>query len=158
MRKEMLLAGLIAALAAVPVGAAAEEAPGAGAAFSAQSGAPVRNGTPKPPRVPDDVVWFVYPVTLKETTGRGGVKVLGYRKCYEGGETFRKACDEVRTDIARLYGADTIAPGGTLTLKRPAWVWSEATGKTITVTVTYYAEDDRGRPLEAAYAFDVVAK
>lgn len=129
-----------------------------GAAFAVESGAVIRNGEPKPPNVPDDVVWFVYPVTLKETSGKGGVKVVGYRKCYEGGETFRKFCDGMRSDIQRLYGTDTIAPGGALHLKRPAWVWSAPTGKTITVTVTYFAEDENGRPLEAAYAFDVVAK
>lgn len=150
--------GVLFVLLAVWQGGAVGAEPSSKAAFAAESGTVIRNGAPKPPNVPDDVIWFVYPVTLKETSGKSGVKVTGYRKCYEGGETFRKFCDGVRTDIKRLYGADTIAPGGTLHLKRPAWVWSEPTGRTITVTVTYFAEDDDGKPLEAAYAFNVVAK
>jgi len=129
-----------------------------GTVLSATAGELVRNGLPKPQAVPENVVWFLYPVTLSETSGRAGVTLLGYKKCYEGGETFSRYCSGVLRDIAELYGSDRLPAGGSLTTKRPAWVWSEPTGKTITVTVTYFAEDDSGRPLEAEYRFRFLAE
>jgi len=129
-----------------------------GAVLSARAGELVRNGLPKPETVPENAVWFLYPVTLRETSGRAGITLLGYKKCYEGGETFLRYCSGVLRDIAALYGSDRLPPSGSLATKNPAWVWSEPTGKEITVTVTYFAEDEGGRPLEAEYRFRFVAK
>jgi len=129
-----------------------------GAVLSATAGERVRNGRPKPEPVPENVVWFLYPVTLRETSGRAGITLLGYKKCYEGGETFLRYCSGVLRDIVQLYGTDRLPPGGSLITKRPAWVWSEPTGKEITVTVTYFAEDDSGRAVEAEYRFRFVAE
>jgi len=126
--------------------------------LTVKAGELVRSGRPKPDAVPEGVVWFLYPVTLSETSGRAGVTLLGYKKCYEGGETFLRYCTDVLRDIAELYGTDRLPPGGSLITKRPAWVWSEPTGKEITVTVTYFGEDDGGRPLEAGYRFRFLAE
>ncbi len=148
-----IIAFLVLANAAAPAAKAAD-----GAELTATVGERVRNGLPKPAQVPENVVWLLYPVTLKETSGRVGVTVLGYRKCYEGGEPFRRYCSEVRRDIVALYGADRLPPGGSLVTKRPAWVWSDPTGKELIVTTTYFAEDDNGHPVEAEYRFGFVAE
>jgi len=148
----LLTAFLVVAPSVVPAQAAE------GAVLSATAGERARGGLPKPEAVPEGVVWVLYPVTLRETSGRAGITLLGYKKCYEGGETFHRYCTDVLRDIAQLYGADRLPPGGSLVTKRPAWVWSEPTGKTITVTVTYFAEDDIGRPLEAEYRFRFLAE
>ena len=129
-----------------------------GAALTIRTGDLVRQGLPRPHPVPEWATWWLYPISITETSGKTGVRFDRYKKCYEGGESFKIVCTPERSDIVRLYGTDYIKPGGTLTLKKPAWVWSKPTGKTIRVFATYYGTDDRGRPVEAGYEFTFVAE
>lgn len=120
-------------------------------------GVPARNAQPKPATVPPGALWWLYPVTITETSGHSAVRLTHWRKCYEGGQPFRRLCDPVRTSIARLFGTDIIPAGGTLTLNRPAWLWSAPTGETIAAETTYYGIDAQSRAVEASYRISVRA-
>jgi len=154
LRAALVLAAPILATFSLTAGwAEAETKPTA--KFEARPGELLRNQPPSPPDAPEGTNWWYYPVTLRERSGRSGITLTGWRKCYITPDEV--GCEKIRGNFKQLYGSDRIPAGGTLRLKKPAWVWAEKTGGTYDVEATYWGRDDAGHEVKAGYRFSVTS-
>lgn len=116
-------------------------------------GALVKNRAPRPHNTPEGYNWWHYGVTLHETSGRSGITLTGWTKCYVTKDD--RGCENVRDNFEQLYGTARIPPGGSVQLIRPAWVWADRTGDTYKVEARYWGVDDFGHTVEGGYAFQM---
>ena len=114
------------------------------------------NTPPRPAQTPPDANWWLYDVELLEKSGRTGVTLKTWRKCYQSPDM--TLCEPWDTDIKRLFGTDRIPKGGAIRLLKPAWVWAEKTGYEYTISATYRGVDDRGHAVKAAYRFTITSQ
>ncbi len=125
------------------------------AQFEVRAGALIKNRPPRPADAPPGVNWWHYEVTLRETSGRSGITLTGWTKCY-----FTKddtGCEKVRSNFKDLYGTDRVPAGGTVRLLGPAWVWAGKTGDTYKVEANYRGVDDSGHKVEGGYTFKMTS-
>jgi len=155
LRSACILAALAAVIAVAQAGAAGAEPAAAtsGARFEVVAGTLTRNRPPRPPDAPAGVNWWHYDVTVRETSGRSGVTLTGWRKCYIARDSV--GCEKVRDNFVDLFGANRVPAGGAIRLKRPAWVWADKTGDTYGVEATYWGLDDAGHEVRGGYRFKV---
>jgi len=118
-------------------------------------GSLARNQLPAPPDAPEGANWWYYPVTLLERTGKTGITLTGWSKCYTTPDDV--GCEKVRDNFKQLYGSSRIPAGGSLTLLKPAWVWARKTGGTYDVEATYWGRDDNGHEVKGSYRFSVTS-
>lgn len=149
-------AAAVILLAAFLAPAAAIAGKGEAARIEAEYGEIGKNIQPRPTQTPEGANWWLYNVTLREKTGRIGVTLESWQKCYQGVGIM--VCDPRRRNIKELFGTDRLPPGGMIRLRRPAWVWAEPTGNYYKVRGTYYGRDDKGNKVKAVYRFGVTSK
>ena len=140
-------------VAAAIFGAAAAAMPAAH--FEVRAGTLIKNQPPRPPDAPQGVDWWHYQVTLRETSGRAGITLTGWTKCYITKDD--AGCKNIRTNFMDLYGTTRVAAGGTVRLIRPAWVWAGKTGDTYKVEANYWGIDDNGHKVESGYKFNITS-
>ncbi|MDA1090047.1 MAG: hypothetical protein O3A85_07030 [Proteobacteria bacterium] len=125
------------------------------ALFEVGTGTLVKNQPPRPPDAPPGYNWWHYQVTLRETSGRAGVTLTGWTKCYVTKDD--TGCENVRANFDTLYGTARVPAGGTVRLIRPAWVWADKTGNTYKVEANYWGVDDNGHKVESGYKFKMTS-
>lgn len=125
------------------------------AQFEVRAGALMKNRPPRPADAPPGVNWWHYQVTLSETSGRSGITLTGWTKCYITKDD--SGCEKVRSNFKDLYGATRIPAGGAVRLIRPAWVWAGKTGDTYKVEANYWGMDDNGHKVEGGYTFKMTS-
>ncbi|MBC8338476.1 MAG: hypothetical protein ISR51_06170 [Rhodospirillales bacterium] len=111
----------------------------------------VQNRPPRPKGTPEDANWWHYGVTIREVTGQAGVTLTGWTKCYVGPR--QSACEMVRANFKSLFGTDRVPAGGSIRLKKPAWVWADKSVPQMGVEARYIGVDDNGNPVQAGYTF-----
>jgi len=150
-----LLTGAVIAVLAVSGVSAAEQAalPRPPSHFMVEAGARSLNQPPRPSDAPGSSNWWYYDVILRETSGRTGITLSGWTKCYTTKDD--TGCEKVRNNFQHLFATDRIPPGGTLKLKKPAWVWADKNGDTFKVEATYWGRDDDGNEVKSGYRFTI---
>ncbi|NQU60418.1 MAG: hypothetical protein HQ512_04755 [Rhodospirillales bacterium] len=137
----LTLWALVALFSSVPVEATA--------GMVAETSELIRNAGPRPPDAAPGANWWYYGVVLKETSGKSGIRLTGWSKCYITRDDV--GCENVRSNFQKLYGTDRIPPGGEIRLLKPAWVWAKKTGNAYEVEGSYWGLDDNGNKVRASY-------